>query len=146
MSQKRSFLRIIIPILIVGIGAAIMMMLISTRPEPKQEKKTILGALVDVHILSKEDTSVMISGTGTVEPSQQITVVPQVSGLIVNVSPKFKAGGFFSKGETIFSIEDTDYLLALQKAEAGRTKAEYDVATIQSQAAVARQEWDILNK
>jgi multidrug resistance efflux pump len=54
------------------------------------------------------------------------------------------AGGFFRQGERLFSIEDTDYRLALERAEATRAKAEYELATIESQAEVARVEWERL--
>ncbi|NIO19864.1 MAG: efflux RND transporter periplasmic adaptor subunit [Candidatus Aenigmarchaeota archaeon] len=54
-------------------------------------------------------------------------------------------GGFFQKNEILFEIEDSDYRLALEKAKAVKAKAEYDLATIESQARIARREWKKIN-
>jgi len=50
-------------------------------------------------------------------------------------------GGFFSTGELLFSIEEVDYQLAVQRATANLIKADVEVLKIKSMAKVARQEW-----
>ncbi len=46
MSQKNTFLKIIVPVIVVAAGAAVMMGLSSSRTEPKKEIKKVLGVLV----------------------------------------------------------------------------------------------------
>jgi len=54
-------------------------------------------------------------------------------------------GGFFKQGDTLFEIEDIDYRLALEQAESSKARAEYDLATIESRARIARTEWEQIN-
>jgi RND family efflux transporter MFP subunit len=144
MSLRSIILKVILPFVIIGAGAAVMVIMVASRQEPRREARKDPGVLVEVMRVKKADHRVTVKGTGTVQPAQEISVVPQVGGRITSVSPSQVAGGFFRKGELLFSIEDTDYRLALERAEAARAKAEYELATIESQAGVARVEWERL--
>jgi RND family efflux transporter MFP subunit len=144
MSLRSIILKVILPFVIIGAGAAVMVIMVASRQEPRREARKDPGVLVEVMRVKKADHRVTVKGTGTVQPAQEISVVPQVGGRITSVSPSLVAGGFFRKGELLFSIEDTDYRLALERAEAARAKAEYELATIESQAGVARVEWERL--
>jgi RND family efflux transporter MFP subunit len=146
MSSKIKLLNLVIPILILLIGAGIMALLIKSRPEPKKDEKRDHGTLVTTFTVKKEDREVIVTGTGTVEAAQEVSIIPQVSGRTIYVSPSMVAGGLFQKGDLLFEIEDTDYRLALEQAKALRAKAEYDLAKTESQARIARTEWKRLNK
>ncbi len=134
-----------IPVLVILLGIVIMVTLIKTRPEPKKETRTVTGTLVRILPLRSEVIDLTIQGTGTVEAAREVSLIPQVSGRVTYVSPNLAAGGFFEKNEIIFSIEDTDYRLALEREKAAKIKAEYELATMKSQAQVARDEWERLN-
>jgi RND family efflux transporter MFP subunit len=146
MSRKTTLLKIAIPVIIIATGIIIMRTLISTRPEPNREIKADPGILVEIFTAVKENTEIMVRGTGTVEAAQEITVIPQVSGRITYIAPHLDVGGFFEKDAVLFQIEDTDYRLALDRAISARAKAEYDLATMESQALIARTEWDRINQ
>lgn len=146
MSRKTTLLKIAIPVIIIATGIIIMRTLISTRPAPNRESKADPGVLVEIFTAVKEKTEIMVRGTGTVEAAQEITVIPQVSGRITYVAPHLNVGGFFDKNAVLFQIEDTDYRLALDRAISVRAKAEYDLATMESQALIARTEWDRINQ
>lgn len=138
--------KIFIPIIIILLGIVIMAALIVSRPEPKKEIKTDPGVLVQLLEVKKETFRIEVKGTGTVTAAEEVTINPQVSGRIVRVSPQLAVGGFFRTGDILFEIEDTDYSLAIDRAKASRAKAEYDLATIDSQARIARTEWERLNQ
>ncbi len=123
-----------------------MAVLLSSRPGPKKEIKKEQGTLVQVLTLQRQDKEIIINGTGTVWAAQEVSVIPQVSGQVTYVAPKFVVGGFFNKGEILFEIEDSDYRFALDNAKAAKAKAEYELSTIESQARIARTEWERLNK
>jgi RND family efflux transporter MFP subunit len=146
MSVKTTVLKIIIPSGLILIGITIMLTFIAKRPVPKREVKGTPGILVEVITVKKKNISILVKGTGTVEAAQEISVIPEVSGRITHISPSMVVGGFFRRGETLFEIEDTDYRLALEQAVATRTKAEYELATIESHARIARTEWERLYK
>ena len=146
MSKKKTFLKIAVPIIIILLGVGIMKMMVSSRQAPAKEVKADAGVLVEVLKAARQNVTVFIQGTGTVEASQEVSIIPQVSGQVVSAEPGLVVGGFFKKGDTLFELEDIDYKLALEQAESAKAKAEYDLATIESQARIARTEWEQLNR
>jgi RND family efflux transporter MFP subunit len=146
MSRKTIFLKIIIPVVVIIIGVLIMLALIARRPAPYREIKEDPGIIVQLFTVEKKKTEIIVRGTGTVEAAQEVSLIPQVNGRISYRAPQLAKGGFFKKGEVLFRIEDTDYRLALEQELAARAKAEYELATIESQAQIARAEWERLNK
>lgn len=145
MSVKSKLLKIIIPVLIVLAGGGVMAGLVSSRKAPKKEVKQDPGALVRVMEAKSNDRRFTVKENGTAQPARTVTLIPQVSGRVSEVSPSLVAGGFFRAGDLLFSIEDADYRLAVERAEAVKLRAEYELAKIESQAKVARAEWERLN-
>ncbi len=145
MSKKNKFLKIVVPIIIIVLGAVIMKTMIARRQAPVREVNEDPGILVEVLKAEKQNISITVRGTGTVEASREVSIIPQVSGSVISVSPSLVVGGFFRKGETLFEIEDVDYRLAVEQAESAKAKAAYDLATMESQARIARTEWERLN-
>jgi RND family efflux transporter MFP subunit len=146
MSQKTGFIKIVVPVLIIIAGIIIMKILISSRPTPEKEVKKDPGILVEVITAERENIAVMVKGTGTVEAAQEVSIIPQVSGRITYTASLLNVGGFFEKEEVLFEVEDTDYRLALERAMSSKAKAEFELATMESQARIARTEWVQINK
>jgi RND family efflux transporter MFP subunit len=144
MSAKSKLFKIILPLLIIVAAFIAMRLMILNRPEPKKEARENLGALVEVATVARGERQIEVQGTGSVQPRQEISVIPQISGRVVEVAPGFVAGGFFRRGEVLFRVDDADYRLAVDKAQAAMAKAEYELATMEGQARIAREEWDRL--
>lgn len=150
MSQKTELLRkiilkAVIPVIIIIVGLGVMKMLFAKRPAPHKEVREHPGVLVQVLAAEKKDHEISVDGTGTVKAGQEVSVLPQVSGHVVHAAFNLKVGGFFRKGRILFRIDETDYRLALESAAAARAKAEYELAKIESQAFIARSEWERMN-
>ncbi len=135
-------MKIIMPIAVIAVGFGIMKLLIAGREEPRKETARDTGLLVEVTEAVRTDHRIIVSGTGTVRPVREISIVPQVSGTVVFVSPNLKAGGFLDEGDTLLKIDDRDYKLALERAVSVRARAELELATVQSRAEIARDEWE----
>lgn len=146
MSAREKIIRVVLPVLILICGVGLMIFLNAIRPEPRKEPAKDLGALVNTVTVQKEDRHIIVSATGTVQPSQEVNVIPQVNGVITYISPSMVAGGFAQKGDLLIEIEDTDYRIALEQAKGTRARSEYDLAIIESQARVARSEWERLKR
>ncbi len=146
MAQKKKMIKYGLPAFIVLLGILGMKLLLSLNEAPPKEVPVKKGALVDVISVTSGKHTVIVSATGTVVPRYEASIAPQVDGKIVYVSPRFVAGGFFRKGELLFKIESTDYELRLAKARAGVAKAALDLATVEGQAKIARDEWMRLAK
>jgi RND family efflux transporter MFP subunit len=144
MSTKTKLIKIGLPLLILAAGAGLMWFMIARRPEPQREERKDPGALVEVLSVTRGERQVRVQGTGTVQPRREVSLTPQVEGRVTEIAPGFIAGGFFRKGDVLFRIEDTDYRLAVDRARAAMAKAEYDLAAMEGQARIARQEWERL--
>jgi RND family efflux transporter MFP subunit len=146
MKQTSSAVKILIPLLILLLAATVAFVLIRTKQAPKKEIPDNPGVLVQVMTVEKQDYALRIPATGTVQARQETTITPQISGRIVEISPKMVAGGFFRKNERMFAIEAIDFELAVEQAEATMSKAGLELETAKAQASIARQEWDRLKR
>lgn len=144
MSRKDVAMKIILPIVFLLAGFGGMQVMIHSRTPPKTEVKENRGVPVEIEIASRKTIQVVVRGTGTVGLRREAGIAPQVGGRIAWLAPDFVAGGFFRKGDLLFRIEDADYRLAIDEANAALAKAEFDLATVEGQARVARIEWERL--
>lgn len=106
---------------IVGIliGAIVAVMVMSSmRPEPPKRERVELDPLVDVIVLENMTTNFEIHSQGTVHPKTETILSAEVPGTIVSISPKFVAGGVFQSGEVLMRIDPTNYVVALEQADA----------------------------
>lgn len=141
MSGKARFWKIMLPLLILIGGAAGMVMMIKGRPAPAKQEAPFRGVLVQTLQVKRQDHPVRVVATGTVQARQETEIVPQVSGMVTKVGPNLVAGGFVHAGELLFAIEEVDFRLAVERAQANLVKAELDLETVRAQADVARDEW-----
>ena len=87
-----------------------------------------------------------VESQGTVAAKQVIDLIPQVSGEIQYVSPKFVAGGRFKKGEVIIKIDPRDYELAVITAEASIAERNQRLMQEEAESELAKAEWAELGR
>ena len=137
----KKILRVLAPVLVLVAGVAIVQILIAAKPEPeKNEDETRLVSLY-VDEVKEEVVTVSVRTQGEVRPKTEIALIPQVSGRIVAMSDNFNEGAEFLPGSMLMQIDDTDYRLALIRAEArvagAQTELERELAT----AELKKEEW-----
>jgi len=137
--------RILLILAILATGVVILIMLISLRKPPAKKQQEILSPLLNSLVVHKQNMKMVVRGYGTVEPKVEVRVVPQVSGRVVNSHKDFVNGGFFKAGQALITIEQRDYKLAVQNAEAAVAADKVYLDRELAEAAVARQEWAQLN-
>ena len=133
-----------VAVLIVAIvgGKAI----IANKPEAPQFKPPVMPVAIEATRIAPVDYRVVVRTEGTVEPRTQSTLIPQVSGQVVSISPSFREGGFFEKGEVLVTLDARDYELALASAEAQVAQAESALEQELAQAEVVKNDWKMLGK
>ena len=131
--------RLVIIILLAGV--LLFMVLVSLRKKPGKKELPIIVPLVNAQIVTAEDMQMLVRGFGTVRPKIEVQIVPQVPGKIVKCDKDFVNGGFFKAGQPLVIIEQCDYELAVQSAEAEVARAQVQLDQETAEAAVARQEW-----
>jgi RND family efflux transporter MFP subunit len=91
-----------------------------------------------------ETIQVVVRGEGSVQPQQEIPLIPQVAGKIRWISQNFVNGGAFRKDERLLQIDPIDYELAVILADSRIKDAESRLRMAEEEAAAAQDEWDML--
>lgn len=143
--MKRMFVKIL-PVFILLCGVAAFAVMVATRDAPERRHIVDAGPLVEAITAPAQQLQVIVSGQGTVRPSAQIELVPQVPGVAVWKAPQLEAGGFFARGDLLLRIDPRDYELAVTRAKAAVARSRYALELVSEEAAVARQEWEMMQE
>ena len=138
--------RIVIILAAFVVGAAIIALLVLSKPEPQRANSAPRPVAVFVAEAGQGGGSLTVSSQGEAQPRTQINLVPQVAGRITYVNPDFIEGGFFEANETLVQIEDADYRLAVTRAAAQVAQAQQALAREQAESELAASEWAVLGE
>jgi RND family efflux transporter MFP subunit len=139
MSKVKKWL---VPLAILVITLVIAKVIFNNPPESKRGGPSGASQLtVDVTKLTPEQFTVVVDTFGTVQPRTQNALVAQVSGQINYVSPQFRNGGFFAKGDVLLKLDQRDYVADVKIAEAGLLSAEQVLLEEQANAKQAQTDW-----
>ena len=134
-------LKIILPIAVLIIGMLGAYALVKSREVVQTEPTEAPPPLVRVQSVYPTDFQLIVPAQGTVAPRTQTTLVSQVAGQIIEVSPAFANGGFFEKGDVLLTIDPRDYEVAVAQAQVQVAQAKLRLAREEEEAEIAREEW-----
>jgi RND family efflux transporter MFP subunit len=144
----RNFFRYILPLGIIALSILIVISLVlvakSKRPELKEAKEQVM--IVDAIQAEAVSLNLPVFSQGSVKPRTETTVVAEVSGKIVDVSPNFISGGFFRKGEVLLQIDPSDYETALKRAQANLASRKAQHAEQKARSEQALKDWSNLGR
>lgn len=126
-----------------GLGTAI---LIATAPRAPKAAPESKPTAVRVATLRPEDRRAKVDVLGTVVAAEQVTVTPQVGGMIRSIHPRLSPGGVLPRGAELAQIDARDYRLAVEQQKAQVANAEYALQVEKGQQRVAKREWELLKK
>ncbi|WP_017932072.1 efflux RND transporter periplasmic adaptor subunit [Robiginitomaculum antarcticum] len=141
--SKRILIGVIcIIILLVFFGVLSFIKKVYDKPEDKERSFNALAVMAAPARIEDVQLTVEVQGEST--PRTEINLVPEVAGKIVYVSPNFVEGGIISKGETLLRVEDSDYRVAVMRAQAQVAQAEQVLTREAAEGEIARQDWEEL--
>jgi len=138
--------KILLPLLVLAVGGTVAYFVATSKPAVERETPETPPPLVTVVEARRADVPLDVASQGTVEPRTESTLVAQVAGRILSVSPDFAEGSFVSRGQTLVRIDPDDYELAVEQARAQVATAETRLQLEEAEAEVARQEWRELGR
>jgi RND family efflux transporter MFP subunit len=144
--HKPRIIHFIVTLVFIGIGALVFVVLTATKPKLERTQPLVPKPMVNVTRIKTRPQVVVISGEGTVRPLREIQLVPQVNGKVVFVSRALVNGGEFQKGDVLLRIDPVDYQLAVTLAQARVKDSESKLRVAEEEAAVSREEWQLLYK
>jgi RND family efflux transporter MFP subunit len=140
LQRLKSIMKYAAPVLVLGLGAGAYVLLHAAKPEPDKRDEAARPVTVFVEQVKPAQVQLDVVTQGEVRSRITIELVAQVGGRITAVSPEFTEGGTVLPGATLLSIEDTDYRLALSRAQAQVAAAKVAVELAHADADVARKQ------
>ncbi|BDS05013.1 membrane protein [Oceaniferula spumae] len=133
----KTIVKIIVPLAIIGGAFLLGKFIVGTKEERKSQKPQPVIPQVDLATVPLADHQPPVLSYGTVQSYFETTLTPQVTGQIVEVSPKFRVGEMVKKGDLLARLDDTDYQSALATQQANlelqkRTLAEEEILAKQA--------------
>lgn len=138
--------KLLICVAILFVGGIITYLIFSTEPTAQRAgavRETAM--LVNVTTAERDTFRPIITSVGTVVPSQDIILSPQVGGEITRLSPSFIPGGDVQKGEMLLQINPADYRNILQQRKSDLSQAIADFNIEMGRQKVAQQDYQLLN-
>lgn len=130
--------------LILVAGAAISWFLLRSAPVAETKEKKRAAKVVQTIEVRPKDHPVTVSAHGTVVPARRLIVRPEITGRIISQHPSLVPGGRIPAGEILFTIDDSDYRIALRDARTALEEAEAEIALEEGRQNVARREYEQL--
>ncbi len=129
---------------VVAVVGAAMLTSVALKPESSNRMYARAADPVLVSVVEPPTTAYepSVKLNGVVESRTVTDVIPQVSGRVIDVSPAFRPGAAFTKGDVLFRIDSSDYELAVERTLAEIEAARSDLALLEAQAAAEQQIWD----
>ncbi|MFK7895690.1 MAG: efflux RND transporter periplasmic adaptor subunit [Myxococcota bacterium] len=120
----------LMPLLILGFAGLIIAALYLGRGNPEDREPVTAAPLVRIVRAAPTTYQFTVQANGSVSPSTESELIPQVSGEVLEVSPALVSGGFFEKGEVLARIDAADYRVDREAARAAvaRARSEFNRA------------------
>lgn len=127
------------------LGTAVVVVVLTVfAPEPETSDPPPQSPLVSTAPVDVRAGSLLVRGTGTVQPVREIELTTEVGGRITDVSDALVSGGRFDAGTALARIDPADYRSAVQQAEARVTEARVQLLQVQEEAGAAREDYERL--
>lgn len=129
MNLKKALWPVVILLVAYGLS---QLMLVSPQKVERQEKPEIKPT-VEVTILQTEPLTLALKSQGVVTSKRAISLVSEVAGEILWVSPKLFRGGEVIEGESLLKVQPVSYELAVAEARAALAKARLNLLDEQTE-------------
>ncbi len=142
----RILLKVVLPIAIILFGVGFYRHQMDTRPEAQRRRPQRAARLVTVETFDKETRRAVVVAMGTVRPAVEITLTPEVAGLVVYKDPDVIPGGLIEKGEVLYRIDSRDYETIVQQRQSELARAKLELKLEQGSQTIAQQEYAMLGE
>ncbi len=139
-------LKAVLPILVLVGAYLIYQGMMATAPEATRKTPTRQARLVEVVQAEPFREAVIVEARGVVMPAHDVTLTPQVSGEIVEISKDLTPGGRFRAGDVLLRIDGRDYDFAVQQRESEVTRARAALTLEEGNQDVALREYELLGQ
>ena len=138
--------RFILPVLTLGAAVGACGWFLHSQPQPKTKDDSTRIFPVKAARVVPQDFTVTLDSRGTVRPRTQSSLIPEVAGMVIEISPSLREGDFFEAGEVLLRIDPRDYQAAIVIAQGDVAKAQAALDEERARAAQAIEDWRHLGR
>lgn len=144
MKSLRLILQIAGAVLVLGFAVGAAFFLLRTAPVTAPEDHQQAAEVVQVIDLRPGSERILVTAWGTVIPSREVTIRPQVSGRVLSQHAALVPGGRIEAGQQLLTIDPADYQLALTELQADLETAKFEFDVENGLQTIAKREWEQL--
>ena len=145
-TNKNRLVKLGLPILVLAIAGVFVWQINNSAPKAGRRVPQAQPRLVDVQPVTREDVRITVTGLGTVIPSRQLLMFPEVTGLVKTMRNHLLPGSQIQKGETLVHIDPLEYQIQLEKQKAEVALADSELQKEMGQQVIARQEFELVGQ
>lgn len=131
----------VIAALVVLLSAGAAVLLVKSRKPAEPRPPDLSAPRVDIVIAEASEVVLPVETQGTVTAKNETEIAPEVAGTVVWISQSFAPGGAFQPSEVLLRLDDRDYRLAYEQAQARVAQASVRVAQTEAEAEQSLREW-----
>lgn len=139
--MSRVLIRFLVCVLILGAAAVGAFAMIRSRPAASRDAAPPVPPVVEVLRALPVDTVARVTGTGEVVPAREVTIVPEISGRVIEQASRLVPGGRFDAGEILLRVDPRNFENEVRQRRNQLEQARLDLEVEVGRAAVARKEW-----
>jgi RND family efflux transporter MFP subunit len=133
----------IVTLIILVFAVLVVSGLFSAKPTANRwGDKPAASVAVEVSPLELESFDVWVDSYGTAQALTETRLVAEISGRVIEVSTKIRAGGTFSKGDVLAKLDSRDFKVELDIAISQAADIEVQYVQELAQAELAAKEWN----
>ncbi|MCE2460653.1 MAG: efflux RND transporter periplasmic adaptor subunit [Pseudomonadales bacterium] len=132
----------LIAVVVVVASAGVATLLVSLAPEPETREPPSQIPYAETAMVVAGSGPIPVHGAGTVRPSAEVDIAPQVGGRVVWVDADFHSGRRLDAGRTLFRIEEADYEYRVREAQAALAARQVALLEAREDAEIARAEYE----
>ncbi len=138
-------IKFIIPAVILLAAVGFTKHQMDTRPQAQRKKPPRQKRLVTVEPARQENRTATIDiPMGPVMPAQQVTLTPEVTGVVLALDPAVIPGGLVKTGQVLLNIDPRNYLSVLELRQSERARSYLNFKLEQGSQKIAQQEYELL--
>lgn len=141
MLARQTILNLILAPLFLLAAILLVKSWIANKPEPRSSPPPPVIPRVAFLESSASEHAPNIETFGNVRAFQRSQVASQVAGKVISVSENFQAGRSVASGETLLTVEQSDYLAAIETQKSALATAKKTLAEEKSRSRIALQDW-----
>ena len=139
MSKRTGYL---VAIAVIAGAVGLATVLVSLAPEPDTREPPSQIPYVDTARIAAGTGPIPVRGAGTVRPSAEVDIAPQVGGRVVWVDGDYASGRHVEAGQILFRVEEADYEFRVREAEASLAARQVALLEAREDAAIAEAEYE----